>query len=102
MTSWGHQEWSYQPWHVCSGSRVYAGISLLYSHHLEDLLLAFQKMSVPDTLPFPTTSPQTSCMLPCWQLSPWETMSGGWPVIGLEVGKALNTHLSASFPLAPP
>lgn len=66
------------------------------------LLLAFKKKSVPDTLPFPTTSPQTVCMLPCWQLSPWETMSGGWPVVGLEVGKALNTHLSASFPLAPP
>lgn len=33
-------------------------------------------------------------LLPCWHLGPWETMLGVWPVVGLEVAKALNTQRS--------
>lgn len=34
------------------------------------LLLAFKKSLCLIPTPFPTTSPQTVCMLPCWQLQP--------------------------------
>lgn len=42
------------------------------------------------------------CLLPRWHLSPWDTMPGMRPTAGLEVGKALNSVLSASFPPALP
>lgn len=53
----------------------------------------------PDTLPFPTQVMSAWCLAGPQTL---ETMPGLWPGVQLGVEKALNTQLSASFPIAPP
>lgn len=85
------------------GAEFRQGFQLLHLPIWRNLCCFFKKNLVPDTLPFPTTCTRMAIhMVPCWQLSPGETMPGMWPVVGLAGGEVLNTQLSASFPSTPP
>ena len=86
------------------GAESMQGDQLPYLDHLGRppfLLFALKKKKnsclTPSPFP-PLLRRRLVRVLPCWRLSPWETMPGVWPVVGLEVGKALNTQLSTSFP----
>lgn len=101
-------------WHLCPGGRVSATIlvavlnpirkNLCFVFVLDFDLLVFGGLKK-NLCPTPSLSHHTLMtirLLPCWHLSPWETMLGVWPVAGLEVGKALEHPTLTSFPVAPP